>query len=688
MTDITTEVQPLPGLVGPTGIAAMAGVQPGAVSNWRRRDSSFPAPVGGNVGRPLFLYDEVEHWLHSHGKRCEDRRLAQTVWTLSLWLRASRHPDDGVEPTIALLCLARARRVFGLDGEWEALIADCRTTGRADIPAYLRMVEAADTGSHGPHLDYVTGGFHELYESMSPDRLAVALVTVDTIPVSRMAELCDDLLSRVARDAARSGGGHGLPSSPISTLLAGLARTALRKTGGHRPTVYDPACGIGTSLLSLARDRCDLDAFAADVDRRACLVTQARSFLLFGADSRLVVRTADTLADDSFPDVRAEVVVAEPPSLPHSDGFTPFDSRWEFGQTRQPERCLAFLQDAIAHLRTGGTAFVTTSMTALSNHDIAPTRHELVARGCVRAIIALPAHLSPNTSSPVAVWVLGRPNSQSGPIVVVDAAADAPAAGTPDLPEDLLPVADFAEHRVPWREVSPSDVLGRRDSPLTPALWLRGTSDGPFTFRDADALTARIRKATAWLTDDTCPLGALPDRIPRLADRPMVTLDRLVACGDATLWHGHAVTPHGSVPYPDVVTPAILRAGRASLDTPKTPPPNGPRPVSTPCDLLVTAGPRPTALIDHTGGHRANVRVGILRLRGGEWPPEYVAFLLQGDWNHGVTAVGDLAIPDASSDVRQRVAALLRARDCLKELTDNVERYLDRHREMSLHDVA
>jgi SAM-dependent methyltransferase len=49
-------------------VSRMSGVTKGAVSNWRRRFSDFPQPVGGTPASPTFALREVEAWLRSHGK--------------------------------------------------------------------------------------------------------------------------------------------------------------------------------------------------------------------------------------------------------------------------------------------------------------------------------------------------------------------------------------------------------------------------------------------------------------------------------------------------------------------------------------------------------------------------------------------------------------------------------------------
>ncbi|WP_229070994.1 N-6 DNA methylase [Actinoplanes sp. DH11] len=49
-------------------IARLAGVGRAAVTNWRKRYNTFPAPVGGTAASPQFDLDEVEHWLAQQGK--------------------------------------------------------------------------------------------------------------------------------------------------------------------------------------------------------------------------------------------------------------------------------------------------------------------------------------------------------------------------------------------------------------------------------------------------------------------------------------------------------------------------------------------------------------------------------------------------------------------------------------------
>ncbi|MRH92817.1 N-6 DNA methylase [Nocardia sp. SYP-A9097] len=68
-------------------IARMTGYGRAAVSNWRRRYSDFPRPVGGTSASPLFSLAEVEQWLVRAGKRVE-------VSEEDLWWQQLRSATD------------------------------------------------------------------------------------------------------------------------------------------------------------------------------------------------------------------------------------------------------------------------------------------------------------------------------------------------------------------------------------------------------------------------------------------------------------------------------------------------------------------------------------------------------------------------------------------------------------------
>ncbi|WP_182903750.1 N-6 DNA methylase [Microbispora sp. H10830] len=75
-------------LVNAADIARLADVGRAAVSNWRKRFSDFPLPVGGTATSPAFSLTEVEQWLRKHDRYVEVAPLER------LWQRLRSSTDD------------------------------------------------------------------------------------------------------------------------------------------------------------------------------------------------------------------------------------------------------------------------------------------------------------------------------------------------------------------------------------------------------------------------------------------------------------------------------------------------------------------------------------------------------------------------------------------------------------------
>jgi len=178
------------------------------------------------------------------------------------------------------------------------------------------------------------------------DRLAGELSRVITgISVANLADVSDHVLGRVAATEGRMAGEHGAVGSKISELLAQAA-------SGATGTAYDPACGIGEVLLQLWQRSSDSDRLrlaGVDVNREYVLVCRQRCFL---AGAEATIECADILERDPHPDLRADVVVAEPPlGLAMPTGFSVTVPRWALaGPPPKNNSDTAFLQHAITHL--------------------------------------------------------------------------------------------------------------------------------------------------------------------------------------------------------------------------------------------------------------------------------------------------------------------------------------------------
>ncbi|MFF5924104.1 N-6 DNA methylase [Streptomyces flavochromogenes] len=377
-------------------IARLAGVTRAAVSNWRRRRSDFPAPVGGTLASPLFSLAEVRQWLD--GQR------------------------DG-------------REVSGEVRLWQAL----RGAYGEEMAGALAALG-----------EYLRGDAEDLADQAA--REAVDGLVADRTPTEVMDALVARLLESTAR-AALDG---------ASTLR--LARAVREFAGETSGTVFDPACGIGSLLVAVGGGAVQ-SRLGQDTQADAARVAQVRAALAAtGAAAPVQVLVGDSLRADAFPDLRADLVVCEPPTAVADWGREQLliDPRWEAGVPSRGESELAWLQHCYHHTAPGGRAVVVLPASVAHRRSGRRIRAELVRRGCVTAVVALPPGLAASHALPLHLWLLSRPSipgRAAGTVRMVDLSAN-----SPDGPWDPQPHQEA--------EVQLIDLLDN-EVDLTPSRYVR-----------------------------------------------------------------------------------------------------------------------------------------------------------------------------------------------------------------------
>ncbi|HEX2144971.1 MAG TPA: N-6 DNA methylase [Glycomyces sp.] len=215
-----------------TDLARLAGVGRNAVSNWRRREPDFPAPVDDSTRRPRFALAGLEQWAAAHGRELQVTE-ADRLW-FSL---ATTHPTTEA-------ALSEVTEAFGGSGDpavTKKLEALRHEQSDADLFDFFveRAREAAGTG--------VQAGIAPLAD--------IAAVVIEGVPAPRVHDpACDegDLLA-----AAVSRIGH---CAVISGSDLSASRTAIT---GQRLELLDERADVtarvGDSILSpLPADRYDL----------------------------------------------------------------------------------------------------------------------------------------------------------------------------------------------------------------------------------------------------------------------------------------------------------------------------------------------------------------------------------------------------------------------------------------------
>jgi hypothetical protein len=650
-------------LLNVSQIAELAQVGPSAVSNWRRRFDDFPPPVHAVPGgRDLFELPDVERWLKKHGRLGGKRRSKHLLWSAADLLRSSVAADSTMETIGAALALVALRGRSGSVGaagnDAEAMLA--AAVGMAPgISEALQPLRELDRDTVN-HLVSLAGQIEE----------------------AELPESFEWLLRRSKDSVERQSS-----DTQVALLLA-----LIGEEGG---TIYDPAAGSGSFLAALWQ--------AAAAGEQPALCGQeinssssriARQRFLIG-DIPVSLAVGDTLIDDHWPSLRADVVVCDPPygvrkSWPAS---TTGDPRWISGHP-PAYTDFAWLQHSAYHLADEGRGYVFLPFGSLSKggreRDL---RRELLIDGAVEAIVSLPPRSTARASIPLALWIL-RPAGRSGnrnSVLMVDAAA-AVAPHRPVL--DSLPIQRIAGILRDWRvgmgvserdrdlaaEPPLLDLLGG-DATLVPSRWMRREltvaqrEEQETEFDEAMKRVRETRKALGSEIKLTIPPGG--------ASSVWTAVSRLAEDGLVKVVKGTPIKPDDYRPtglpvlrtrdlaasFADGVEPCFVEVESAKL----------PAALTEPGDVvLASTGDGLKAAVDHAGGHVLAQPLQALRLLEGFMDPEVVAAFLQVPRNQrlmtvpGRVSLRDLELPVLTPRESRVLRTYLDELDARESLADQL----------------
>lgn len=497
------------------GIARLAGVGRAAVSNWRRRHADFPRPVGGTETSPSFALADVERWLRAQGK------LAEVPLRERVWQQVTGHPAGAVTALVqagCVLLLVRDRSTA-----WPALAAVSDPRLAETLPVALEEV------------------LTERFGAERAVRTPAAAELTPSVPLLRgVADLAAETGARQAFEFLL---GRHLDANPRQYTLtppgpAALMAALAAPGAGPRPTVLDPASGTGTLLRAVEHPGA---LHGQDADPDLAALTALRLALASDADVR--VRTGDSLRADAFPHLTADTVLCHPPFNERNWGHDElaYDPRWEYGFPARTESELAWVQHALARLRPGGTAVLLMPPAAASRRSGRRIRADLLRRGALRAVVALPAGAAPPYGIPLHLWVLRRPAvgvTPSPELLVVDTTATATAdqAG-----------GGAGREKLDWQAVHTA-VLD---------AWLPFDKDGTVTETPGASRSVPVIE----LLDDDVDLAPARHLPPPTAGGGATELlavrDRLAK----TLGHTVALTPPPALPAPADPTAAVRLTG-------------------------------------------------------------------------------------------------------------------------------
>ncbi|MER5644290.1 N-6 DNA methylase [Streptosporangium sp. NPDC002524] len=423
-------------------IARIAGVGRAAVSNWRRRHDSFPAPVGGTDTSPQFALSQVEEWLRRQGK------LDEVGSRERLWPEFEALGDrDTMGRAIAAAGarLAREQAARPADARHAAGPPDTGATGGP--PGDTGTARGfPDTGTGGLPCDTGAGALPG-DTALSEAQRSLVERAVGLARKHGALETFDFLLGRWLDTHVRQIGVTPRPLAALMAEVAELSRDSQAGEAGDVGSVFDPACGTGGLLLAAARQWAravdapspgvPLKLLGQDADPTQAALAAVRILLAGHSPGRedgweVDVRAGNTLRADPHPDVRADVVLCNPPFNERDWGYEELatDTRWTYGLPPRTEPELAWTQHALSRLAPGGTAVLLLPPGVASRRAGRRIRAGLLRSGVLRAVVALPPGAAPPYSVALHLWVLRAPaeggtGTEAG-VLLVDAAGVQP----------------------------------------------------------------------------------------------------------------------------------------------------------------------------------------------------------------------------------------------------------------------
>lgn len=365
-------------LVTGAEIARIAGVTRAAVSNWRRRHEDFPAPVGGGVNSPLFDLAQVRAWLDK------------------------QHKGQDVSDEVRLWQTLRG-------GYGEEMIAALADVAELAWDPHARGALPAD---------------------------AVRLVRVITDRTDGPAELIKALTGRFTESVRRAGSDQVTSPRIVRAVRHFVGEVA------EDTTIFDPACGVGTLLLTVGPEDGPRRR-GQEADPRAARFAHLRAELTGRRD--VVVIPGDSLRDDRWAGLKADLVVCDPPTGDPDWGRDELllDPRWELGTPSRAEGELAWLQHAYGHTAPGGRLLMVMPASVAYRKAGRRIRAELVRRGILTQVVALPPGSAASHALPVHLWLLRRPlrpGDAVGSVRMVDLTADDPDEAPEPGPDQIVDV--------------------------------------------------------------------------------------------------------------------------------------------------------------------------------------------------------------------------------------------------------
>jgi type I restriction enzyme M protein len=258
--------------------------------------------------------------------------------------------------------------------------------------------------------------------SLPPELMGSLVETVGKIGFGKDLGSARDILGRVyeyfIKEFARAEGHRGgefFTPAPVARLLVEMLRP-------YEGRVFDPACGSCGLFVQSARfveahgGRPEkISIYGQDRNQTSWRIGRM-NLAIHGLSGEVRYTGGGSLADDAFPALQADFVMANPP-FNQSEWSTPAlidDPRWKYGTPPKGNANYAWIQHFVSHLAPKGRAgFVMANGSLTTTGGEGKIRANLIRADMVDCIVALPPQLFYTTGIPVCLWLLDRDKAGS-----------------------------------------------------------------------------------------------------------------------------------------------------------------------------------------------------------------------------------------------------------------------------------
>ena len=227
-----------------------------------------------------------------------------------------------------------------------------------------------------------------------------------------LGEVYEYFLGQFATAEGKKGGQFYTPGHIVKILVAVLSP--------HKGRIYDPCCGSGGMFVQSEEfvkshgGKIDDVSIYGQESNPTTWRLAAMNLAIRGFSVDLGKSHGDTFANDQFPDLKFDYIMANPPFNISDWGGEKYenDVRWKYGRPPEGNANYAWLQHMLWKLKPGGQAGIVLANGSMSS-DL-EIRKAMIKGDVVEAMISLPSNLFLNTPISCCLWFLTNDKTKNG----------------------------------------------------------------------------------------------------------------------------------------------------------------------------------------------------------------------------------------------------------------------------------